>query len=91
MQEYITFLFVTFQMHPSRLVWLPFLDFSQTVRDPTRCDFAHMQAFFENMQVRRMGKSGFTSQLPNCPPSVSNNVAIELTWAFVALGRPGHG
>ena len=37
MQECIFFLFVTFQMHQSRLVSLPFLDFSQTVRDRMRC------------------------------------------------------
>jgi len=55
MQESIPFLFVTFQMHPSRLVSLPFLDFSQTVRDPTRCDFAHVQVFFKNVQNSRMG------------------------------------
>jgi len=115
MQECIPFLFasknapplfLTLQMHPSRLISRPFLDFSQTVRDPTRCDFAqvqvffenvqdrHMgqaQVFFENVQDRRMGQSGLTGQLPNCPPSVSNNVATELTWASVALGRPGRG
>ena len=70
MQECIPFLFLTFQMHPSRLISLPFLDFSQTVRDPTRCDFVHVQAFFENVQDRRMGQSGPTGQLPNCPPSI---------------------
>jgi len=91
MQECIAFLFVTFQMHPSRVVSLPFLDFSQTVRDPTRSNFAHVQAFFVNVQDRRMGQSGLTGQLPNCLPSVSNNVATELTWASVALGRPGRG
>ena len=90
MQECIPFLFVTLQMHPSRLISLPFLDFSQTVQDPTRCDFAHVQAFFENVQDRRMGQSSLTGQLPNCP-SVSNNVATELTWASVALGCPGRG
>ena len=81
----------TSHCHPNRLVSLPFLDFSQTVRDPTRYDFAYVQAFFENVQDRRMGQSGLTGQLPNCPPSVSNNVATELTWASVALGRPGCG
>ena len=60
----------TSHCHLSRLVSLPFLDFSQTVQDPTRCDFAHVQAFFENVQDRRMGKSGLTGQLPNCPPSI---------------------
>jgi len=81
----------TSHCHPNRLVLLPFLEFSQTVRDPTRCDFAHVQAFFENVQDHRMGQSGLTGQFPNCPPSVSNNVATELTWASVALGRPGFG
>ena len=90
-QECIPFLFVTFQMHPSQLVSLPFLDFSKTVRDPTRCDFAHVQAFFENVQDLRMGQPGLTGQLPNCPPSISNNVATELNSASVALGRPGRG
>ena len=91
MQECIPFLFLTFQMHPSRLVSLPFLDFNQIVWDPTRCDFAHVQAFFKNVQDRRMGQSGLTGQLLNSPPSVPNNVVTELTWTSVALGGPGRG
>jgi len=71
---------------------LPFLDFSQTVWDPMRCDFGHVQAFFENVQDRRMGQSGLTGQLPIVHRlSVSNSVATELTWASVALGHPGRG
>ena len=85
MQECIPFLFVT-----SRLVSLPFLDFSQTVRDPTRCDFVHVQAFFENVQDRRMGQSGLRGQLLNCTPSICLQQCGHLTnLGFCCAGSSG--
>jgi len=61
-------IFVMFEMHPGRLVSLPFLDFKLK---PNEMDFAQVQAFFGNVQVPLYGIIRSQGELPNRSPSAT--------------------